>query len=441
MSGSLRLRLLSASALAIALALGVAVLVMGWIFSNHLEHNLARELTRDGQQLIANLHLADDGRIVLDAPLNDARFELPGSGRYWQLTGTTHQERSLSLWDETLPAPSTILKGWHTRTVDGPFAQRLLIVERMITPTPDAPPLRVQLAQDLAELHAARDDFRGQLALFLGLLWLVLVLAAWIQVHLGLHPLKRVRREVEAMRKRPAARLSDDHPREIEPLASAINDLATAREHDLARARKRAADLAHSLKTPLAALNAQTRRAREAGAIEAADGLERAIAAVAATVEAELARARAAAIRSQQHTPASRPAELAERVIAVIERTERGGEVVFETAIDPALELPLATDDLMELLGALTENATRFARRRVRLSGQQTGDERVLMIEDDGDGLNISAEQALMRGGRLDEAGHTHHGLGLAMARDLVEATQGRIALERSLCWAVDAHE
>jgi len=35
-------------------------------------------------------------------------------------------------------------------------------------------------------------------------------------------------------------------------------------------------------------------------------------------------------------------------VIAVIERTERGGEVVFETAIDPALELPLATDDLVE---------------------------------------------------------------------------------------------
>jgi len=133
-------------------------------------------------------------------------------------------------------------------------------------------------------------------------------------------------------------------------------------------------------------------------------------------------------------------------VIAVIERTERGAEIVFDTDIAPTLELPLAPDDLMELLGALTENATRFARRRVRLSGHQTGDERVLMIEDDGAGLNISAEQALMRGGRLDEAGHSHHGLGLAMARDLVEATQGRIALERSglggllvrLWWAVE---
>jgi len=112
-------RLLSASALAIALALGVAVVVMGWMFAHHLEHNLARELTRDGQQLIAALHLADDGRIVLDAPLSDARFELPGSGRYWQLTGRAHQERSLSLWDETLPAATetTAASGWHTRNL------------------------------------------------------------------------------------------------------------------------------------------------------------------------------------------------------------------------------------------------------------------------------------------------------------------------------------
>jgi len=444
LTGSLRLRLLLASALTIALALGIAAVVMGWMFAHHLERSLARELIRDGQQLIANVHLADDGRIVLDAPLSDPRFELPGSGRYWQVSGADDQERSLSLWDETLPALTTVVaSGWHTHSVAGPFSQHLLIVERLITPHPDVAPLRVQLAQDLAELNAARAEFRGQLALFLGILWLVLVLAAWVQVDLGLQPLKRVRREVDAMRKRPAARLGDGHPREIQPLVKAINELASAREHDLTRARKRAADLAHSLKTPLAALNAQTRRARETGADDAADGLERAIAAVSATVEAELARARAASIRSQQHTPRSHPAEIAERVIAVIERTERGGDVVFENSIDPTLELPLASDDLMELLGALSENAARFARRRVRIGGHQDADARVLSIEDDGAGLDISAEQALMRGGRLDEAGHGHHGLGLAMARDLVDATQGQIALERSelggllvrMCW------
>src|SRR5690606_18360034 len=112
------------------------------------------------------------------------------------------------------------------------------------------------------------------------LLWLFLLIAAHLQVSLGLRPLAAVRRQIGALRGDPAARLPAGHPREIAPLADAINALADAREADLGRARKRAGDLAHSLKTPLAALAAQSRRAREQGALEAADGLDRALAAM-----------------------------------------------------------------------------------------------------------------------------------------------------------------
>ncbi len=423
---SLRLRLLAVAATAILLAMVAAVLVMGLIFSRHLEQGLSRELTREALQLVAGLHVDAGNRLVLDATLADPRFDLPGSGRYWQFSGDGQQERSRSLWDESLPQNLT------TRKIDGPFGQRLLVVERTVRVEGGQRQVHVQLAQDLAELDGARREFRTEMALFLGLLWLALVAATWIQVDLGLSPLRRVREELEVMRRSPAARLGEKHPREVMPLVAAINQLAEARESDLARARKRAADLAHSLKTPLAALGAQNRRARETGAAEAADGMDRAIAAVAAAVEAELARSRAAAIRGRHQSMHSRPGELAERVFGVIERTERGARMVFENEVDPALELPVAAEDLMEMLGALLENAVRFARRRVRIRAEQAVDETVLFIEDDGEGLDISAEQALMRGGRLDEASHAHHGLGLAIVRDLVEATQGTIVLDRS---------
>ncbi|HEX7916367.1 ATP-binding protein, partial [Rudaea sp.] len=167
------------------------------------------------------------------------------------------------------------------------------------------------------------------------------------------------------------------------------------------------------------------------GAVEAADGLDRAIAAASAAVETELARSRAAAIRDATDTQESSPQRIAERVVGVVERTETGARIVFEVEIDEGLRAPIAEDDLTEILGALIENAARFARRRVRIAGAREHG-LTLVVEDDGQGLDISAETALMRGGRLDEAGTAHHGLGLSIVRDLVEATAGEIALGHS---------
>jgi signal transduction histidine kinase len=55
-----------------------------------------------------------------------------------------------------------------------------------------------------------------------------------------------------------------------------------------------------------------------------------------------------------------------------------------------------------------------------------------LIIEDDGPGIDPEkVAAALVRGGRLDEAG-PGHGLGLAIANDLVDATRGQMTLVRS---------
>jgi signal transduction histidine kinase len=96
------------------------------------------------------------------------------------------------------------------------------------------------------------------------------------------------------------------------------------------------------------------------------------------------------------------------------------------------LMVRIDADDLTEILGALLENAVKFARREVHISGIATDHVISLQIEDDGPGMEAeAAEQALGRGVRLDERS-SGHGLGLSIARDLVEATDGRIELGRS---------
>ena len=341
--------------------------------------------------------------------------------------------RSRSLWDESLPASQVArARDWTTRFIVGPFEEELLLVERVVKPERNGPAVLLQLGFENKALREARAEFGAELALFLVLLWVILSAAAWAQVTLGLRPLARIRDEVDELKRSPRERLAAAPAQEVEPLVRAINELAEAREKDLTRARRRAADLAHALKTPLAAISAQSRRAREAGAADAADGLDRAIHAASAAVDRELARSRAAAIRAAPGEVSAAALPVIEAVVDVVERAEVVAQVVFAVNVRPDLTVPVAAEDLLELMGALIENAVRYARRQVHIAGAHLPEGRVLSVEDDGPGIDpAQMAEAFERGARLDQAGGGH-GLGLAIAQDLAEATGAQISLARS---------
>lgn len=432
MPRSLRVRLLLGAAGAIFLALAAAWVAMTLLFERHIERRVEADLLREGLVLAANVASGPDGTLTLSEQPGDSRFAEPASGLYWQIATPAAKLRSRSLWDQDLPVSHTACgRSWRTRFVKGPFEQQLLLVERIVRPEPGGTGVLIQLGHEHESLTVSRHEFGEELALFLAILWLILSAAAWVQVNLGLRPLRRVRDEVQRLKHNPQERLNAIHALEIEPLTRAINELADAREQDLGRARRRATDLAHGLKTPLAALSAQSRRAREAGAVEAANGLDRAIAAATTAIEGELARSRAAAIRAAPVRSSTLALPVIESLVAVVERTEFGARLVFDVDVPGELRIVIAEEDLMELMGALLENAARFARRQVRVSGYASDGPR-LVVEDDGPGIGSERiAEAIMRGGRLDEA-EAGHGLGLAIAHDLAEATRARIELLRS---------
>lgn len=427
--GSLRLRLIAGAGVAIALALVLAWFAMTWLFNGHVERRVEDELLVQVRPLLADLQLARGVPVAGSEPA-DPRFAVPAGGLYWQVSGAEGAIRSVSLWDSHLPHPKAAPSDeWRVRRADGPFGQRLLLMERAIRLQPREPAVIVQLGYDLAKLVPAQREFGREMALFLALLWMVLALAAWAQVGLGLRPLRGVGQDVERLRRDASARLGDGYPRELAPLTGSIDALADAREADLVRARRRAADLAHGLKTPLAALAAQSARARESGALQIADGLDSSIAAMRAAIDGELARTRISLVHEGRSTVAL---PLIERLVAVIEQTEAGERIAFSIACDESATLPLASDDAAELLGPLLENAARHARRLVRVAIDTMADRRVLTVGDDGPGLDtVQRDEAILRGARLDSA-QEGYGLGLAIARELAEATRGELELARS---------
>ncbi len=425
---SFHARLIVGAALAILLALAVAGSGLVLLFQRHVEHREALSMEAKARELLPGLRIDADGKPVADTRPSDGRFWRPAGGLYWQASTPAGAIYSRSLWDQTLDSPGK-LRGetWTLRRADGPFGHRLVIISRLIRPDATRRPIVVQFATDDDALVQSFQEFRLETTLALCLLWIVLVLAAMLQVRLGLRPFRRVSAELERLRRNPAARLSNDHPREIAPLLEAINALADARATDLERARRRAADLAHSLKTPLAALAAQSRRARGEGATESANALDHTIAVAQAALEAELARARSAVIRECQAPREADVAETVEGVVSVVERTDVGSTLVFDVDVETDLRAPLGPADLAEILGALIENAARFARRRVTVRALYRSPSLSVRISDDGPGIASGrVSEALVRGARLDETG-PGHGFGLSIVVDLVSATGGTI--------------
>ena len=317
----------------------------------------------------------------------------------------------------------------HVHHLSGPGGQHVLVLERSATLSArlGGGAVRAAVAMDASELTAARRNFMTDLVPYLGLLALALITAGWAQVSVGLRPLRHLGARIAALRTGRAARMGEDWPVELRPVATEIDDLLAARDAETARARARAADLAHGLKTPLQALMGDAARLRDAGATRQAEGIEDTARAMRRTVDRELARARTAARAMDARAD---PAVVADRLIAVVKRTPDGANRAWVQKIPPGLSVALDDADLAEAMGALLENAARHARSRVALSASVEADRLLIFITDDGPGIPEARRAALLqRHARADETGT---GLGLAIASDIVQAAGGLLTLDNA---------
>ncbi len=436
---SLRARLWIGALISISVALLIAWLGLANLFERHVERHLGAELEVQLNQLAAAVEIAPDGSLRLTQDLRDPVFTQPLSGRYWQIDrpGQAGVLRSRSLWDEVLTLPEDELTPGlvHAHRLPGPDGQLLLVRERRIrVVAADTAPveLRLILAQDRAELIAARATFAADMRPYLGLIALLLALATLIQIQTGLAPLEALRREIGAIRAGRASRLAAKAPDEVRPLIAEVNALLEAREGSVERARAWTADLAHGLKTPLSVLATDAERLRQAGHPDLAEDLDQLALTIRRRVERELIRAR---VRSG-HPPHAARAEVVEhlaRLLRTLERTPDGERIDWRIAALERVAVALMADDLLELLGNLLENAAKWAAEQVDIQVSTSADGQIeIRIADDGPGVAPAHWPRLgERGLRLDER-QAGTGLGLAIVRDVVEAYGGTLGFGRA---------
>lgn len=428
----LSVRLLAFGVLVVVASLGLGGLGLGILFERHASRQLSAALDLHLTELIGSVEVTASGRLDMPRPPADPRFETPLSGLYWQVETSAERLRSRSLWDQALvlPTDQPADAERHDHWLAGPADQRLLVAERLVRLNSGDRPIlaRFAAATDLSDLAEARLRFMADLSLGLGVLAIVLLSGAAAQVYLGLEPLRRLARAVGEVRRGARGRVEERGPAEVEPLVEELNGLIEAREASAAKARHRAADLAHGLKTPLAALAHDAEAVARLGHQALADEMRSTLEAMHRHVDHELTRAR---LETRDRAKARAPVDtIARRVAATLARTPDGERVTFEFDGDPAAAFPLEGDDLAEVLGNLMENAARHAEAEVRVGWSASDVKASLIVADDGPGLSPQDRlRMLERGARLDQRG-PGNGLGLAIVADIVEAYGGTLTLD-----------
>jgi signal transduction histidine kinase len=255
--------------------------------------------------------------------------------------------------------------------------------------------------------------------------------AGFVQVRRGISSINKLRNRLAAVHRGADVRVGGAYPAEVQPVVDELNALLEDRERRVAHAVAKAGDLAHGLKTPLAVLAHEAQQVRAAGHERLAEEIDQQIDRMRRQVDYHLARARSVASSASPGARASIAAS-AEGIARVLQRLHAERGVLIEIDAPASHAFLGQREDLDEMLGNLLDNACKWASRRVNLICSNEGRQVVIMVDDDGPGIEPSMREAILqRGVQADEAAQGS-GLGLAIVRDIAEIYSGSISLEAS---------
>ena len=427
--GSLTRRMIGVAAIWIGVLLLIGGYALDRVLTRTIENNFDQQLEYVLNAMIASSEVGPDNEVRFSRPPADQRFLEPYSGAYFQISGKGQETfPSRSLWDRRLKADGDHQDvELHKRNSFEFQGEPLRILERDVVLPGSTVRWRFQVAQSRDAIDGQIRELRTTLIRSFAALGLGLLVLAALQAFYGLWPLRRVRREVVAIRSGTQTRIAEDFPREIVPLVDEINELLAHSEAQAEEARRHAGNLAHALKTPLTVItNAATAHS---------DDLDRTVireaAAMRRQVDHHLARARAIGRRASAQARAAvwTSVQAVERAVTTLY-----DQVTVDIAGDKSAQVRVERQDLDEMLGNLVENAAKYGGGRVFVTAEPPANGKVaILIEDDGPGIPAERLAELFtRGTRLDTTGKPGTGLGLAIVRDVAEIYGGSVQLEQS---------
>lgn len=433
---SLSARLLISVFILLLFFFGATIVVLDTAFRDAGEQ--AREDILDGQlmTLLAAAEPNEAGELEMPADLPEPRFGNLGSGLYAELQDSDgrHLWRSPSSLGLDLPHGPIPQPGEQqfARLLmqDGTPLMTLSIAVQWELPSGELRPYIFYVAESLDSFNAQLGRFRRQLFTWFGAIATIVLFSISLLMGGILRPLRQIEQEIDAIEKGQRQSLSEGFPKELSGVARNLNVLIGSERARSERYRQTLDNLAHSLKTPLAAMRAILTQQKSPSL---SDQLEPQIERMTEIVRYQLRKPAASASDAIGTTPVALEAELS-RLVAGLRKVYSEKDPTIDISVTEDAEFRGDTGDFLELAGNLLDNACKWCKTRISLTIRPASAEggMRLIVADDGQGIPAEAAEILLqRGTRLDESA-PGHGIGLAVVREIAQSYGGEVSIGKS---------
>lgn len=274
--------------------------------------------------------------------------------------------------------------------------------------------------------------------------WFIYVLAAnlllvipllWMAAWWSLRPIEELAKEVRELEDHHRENLNPATTRELTSLVRNLNRLLKSERERYDKYRTTLTDLTHSLKTPLAVLQSTLRslRSEKLSVSDAEPVMLEQISRISQQIGYYLHRASmrgGSGLLSRELHPV---APLLDSLTSALNKVYQRKGVNISLDISPEISFVGEKNDFMEVIGNLLDNACKYCLEFVEVSARQTDESIHIIIEDDGPGIPMSKREMVFDRGQRADTLRPGQGVGLSVAREIVEQYDGQILTSESL--------
>lgn len=423
-------RLLVASLILLGLYFSFIGVVIDRLFQENIVTSKHQQLRLQNSVLLSAAQFTDDDSIALPEDLRESRFDDFESGLYGFITNPQGNILWSSYSAHNLPVDPIIF----TTTKEQPgtrifsqtpeyFVYQHFVLWEFIEDQPQL--LNFSVLEDKRPTLEKFALFEQRLSIWLTGVGITLIALLLLILRWGTAPLRQLEKSLKQVEAGESNLLEGRFPVELRGITNNLNELLLTEKRQRERYQSTLSDLAHSLKTPLAVIQAEleSKTSELALITEQCQRMDD-------IITHQLQRAVVATPHKLGETVSIK--DSVERITKALNKVYASKGLQCDNLIDDRAFFKGDQRDLMEVLGNILDNAYKACTQQVQVQANVVDNKLIIVIHDDGPGIPADQRQHLIKRGLRADTRYSGQGIGLDVARDIIESYQGILKIDES---------